>query len=81
MKNYRIEKDSLGEVKVPFDKYYGAHTQRALENFSVSEFNFSFEFIKALSLIKICAAEVNYELGYLEESLFKSIVKAGEEIY
>ncbi|MEO0301231.1 MAG: class II fumarate hydratase [candidate division WOR-3 bacterium] len=81
MKNYRIEKDSLGEVKVPFDKYYGAHTQRALENFSVSEFNFSFEFIKALSLIKICAAEVNYELGNLEESLYKSIVKAGEEIY
>ncbi|MEO0254643.1 MAG: class II fumarate hydratase [candidate division WOR-3 bacterium] len=81
MKKDRIERDSLGEVKVPFDKYYGAHTQRALENFSVSEFNFPFEFIKALSLIKICAAEVNYELGNLEESLYKSIVKAGEEIY
>ncbi len=81
MKKERIERDSFGEINVPFDKYYGAHTQRSLENFSVSEFRFPFEFIRALSLIKVCAAEVNYELGNLEESLYKSIIKAGEEIY
>lgn len=81
MKRERIERDSFGEVKLPFDKYYGAHTQRALENFSVSDFRFPFEFIRALALIKVCAAEVNYELLNLDEDLYKAIVKAGEEVY
>ncbi|MEN3045053.1 MAG: class II fumarate hydratase [Candidatus Hydrothermales bacterium] len=81
MKGKRVEVDPFGEVEIPDNFYYGAHTQRAIENLSVSDFKIPFELIKALSLIKICAAEVNYELFNLDEKIYKAILKAGEEIY
>ena len=70
---FRIEKDSMGEVKVPQPAYYGAQTQRAIENFPIShpssQRRFPREFIRALGLIKLAAARVNQELGLLDDHL------------
>ncbi len=64
---HRIERDSLGEMRVPADMLYGAQTRRAYENFPISGIRFSREFIRALGAIKLAAAEVNLELGLLGE--------------
>ena len=77
---YRIEQDSMGEVKVPEDAYYGAQTQRARDNFSVSTLRFPPCFIKAVALIKKHAAQVNSELRLLDAQLSKSIVTAAQEV-
>lgn len=77
---YRIERDSLGELKVPADAYYGAQTQRAVENFPISGLRFPRTFIKALGAIKHAAAETNYELGLLDEERAKAIMQAAEEV-
>jgi fumarate hydratase class II len=79
MKN-RKEKDSLGTVTVPEDAYYGASTQRAIDNFPISGLIFPRSFIYSLALIKKCAAMVNGELGLLDEKISKSIVAAAQEI-
>ena len=78
--NTRIEKDSLGEVQVPADAYYGAQTQRARENFPISDLRFSRRFIQALGLIKQTAAEVNHGLGLLESNISKAIVQAAHRM-
>ncbi len=80
MNNYRIERDSLGEVGVPADALYGAQTQRAIENFPVSGIRFPRVFIRALGLIKGAAAEVNHELGLLDEPKARAIQQAAEEV-
>lgn len=80
MSEYRVEKDSMGEVKVPVNALYGAQTQRAFENFPVSGIRFSREFIKALGLVKQIAAEVNRELGFLEKPVAEAIKKASQEV-
>jgi len=77
---YRIEKDSMGELKVPADAYYGAQTARAVENFPISGLRFPRPFIKALGAIKYAAAEVNLELGNLDEERAKAIMQAAEEV-
>jgi fumarate hydratase class II len=79
MSEYRIEKDSMGEVKVPKNAYYGAQTQRAVDNFPVSGLRFSRGFIEALGLIKKNAAKVNNELGELDGAIAVAIQKAAEE--
>ena len=61
--NFRIERDSMGEVKVPSEAYYGAQTQRAVENFPVSGIGFPRQFIRALATVKYAAASANEELG------------------
>jgi fumarate hydratase class II len=76
----RIEQDSMGEVKVPEEAYYGAQTQRARENFSISTLRFPSSFIKAIALIKKHAAQVNSELGLLDAGLSQSIVTAAQEV-
>ncbi len=76
----RIEQDSMGEVKVPEDAYYGAQTQRARENFSISTLQFAPCFIRAIALIKKHAARVNSELQLLDAGLSKSIVTASQEV-
>src|SRR5919204_611962 len=63
----RIETDSMGPMEVPADAYYGASTQRAVLNFPISDLRFPRTFIRALGLIKMAAAEVNQELGLLDE--------------
>ncbi len=80
MTEYRIEKDSLGEVKVPKDALYGAQTQRAVENFPVSGIRFPRVFIRALGLIKAVAAEVNAGLGLLDAQIANAIHLAGLEV-
>jgi len=77
---YRMEQDSMGKVKVPEEAYYGAQTQRARENFSVSTLRFPPCFIKAIALIKKHAAQVNWELQLIETRLSQSIVTAAGEV-
>ncbi len=67
--NYREEKDTMGAVRIPADAYYGAQTQRAVENFPISGQTFSPVFIQSLALIKECAAAVNADLGLLDGQL------------
>lgn len=80
MSDFRFETDSLGPVKVPAPAYYGAQTQRALENFPISGRRMSREFIRALGIIKGAAAQANMELGLLEPKLGAAIVQAAEEV-
>jgi len=80
MDEYRIEKDSLGDVKIPAAMLYGAQTQRAVENFPVSGLRFPRIFLRALGLIKAAAAEVNTELGLLEPARARAINQAAAEV-
>ncbi len=76
----RKEKDALGEVLVPEDKYYGAQTQRAVENFKVGQERFPREFIKAHAIVKKAAARVNQKLGLLEKHIAEAIEQAADEV-
>jgi fumarate hydratase class II len=78
--NSRIERDSMGEIHVPADALYGAQTQRAVENFPISNLRFPREFIRALGLIKLAAARTNTELGLLDKAIGIAIVKAAQEV-
>lgn len=80
MKAYRVEKDSMGEVKVPAWAYWGAQTQRALENFSVSGRPMPRELIRALGLVKLACAQANMELGLLDKRVGKAVVQAASEV-
>jgi fumarate hydratase class II len=79
-REYRTEKDSMGEVKVPKDAYYGAQTQRAVENFPVSGIGFPPRFIRALALVKHAAASANRDLGLLNEKTADVIQRAAQEV-
>jgi len=79
-RDYRIETDSMGEVRVPREAYYGAQTQRAVENFPISGISFPEGFLRALALIKYAAAAANEELGLLEGKTADAIRKAAQEI-
>jgi fumarate hydratase class II len=76
MSDYRIEKDSLGEVRVPAEALYGAQTQRAVENFPISGIPFSRSFIRALGLVKAACAQANEDLGLLEADMAAAIREA-----
>ena len=78
--NKRIERDSMGEMEVDADAYYGASTQRAVLNFPISTLRFSKEFNSNLALIKKVAAETNIELGLLDEKLGKAIISSADEV-
>lgn len=80
MSDYRIEKDSMGDVKVPKNAYYGAQTQRAHDNFPISNIRFSREFISALGRVKQVAASTNKELGLLDEKVADAISEAAGEV-
>jgi fumarate hydratase class II len=79
-KGYRMEKDSMGSVRVPKGAYYGAQTQRAVENFPVSGWRFQREMIHALGLIKLASAKTNFNLGLMERKMARPIEKASEEV-
>jgi len=79
-KDFREEKDSMGSVRVPADAYYGAQTQRAAENFRLSDMRLQRSFIRALGMIKKYAAKVNRELDLLEKDLAEVIVQAATEV-
>ncbi len=79
MAKERIEKDSMGQMSVPADAYWGASTQRAVLNFPISNLRFERSFIKALSLIKYCAASVNTQEGLFDEKTAGAIFQASLE--
>ncbi|GIR41976.1 MAG: fumarate hydratase class II [Candidatus Neomarinimicrobiota bacterium] len=76
----RIERDSIGELEVPSDKYYGAQTQRSLENFKIGGEVFQREFIRAYGLIKKAAASVNHRFGNINDKILDAIHKASDEV-
>ena len=69
----------MGEVAVPADAFYGAQTQRAVENFPISNLRFPREFIRAVGLVKLAAARANMDLGLLDKSIGNAIVSAARE--
>jgi fumarate hydratase class II len=77
---YRIEKDSMGEVRVPADALYGASTQRAFENFPISGLRFGRRFIWALGLQKGSAADVAAGMGHVDPTRAEAIRKASDEV-
>ena len=79
-KGFRVETDSMGDVKVPAGAYWGAQTQRAVENFSVSDLRIPVPLIRALGLVKQVAAKVNGELGLLEPKIADAIGRAAAEM-
>ncbi|MHC0036237.1 class II fumarate hydratase [Pseudoneobacillus sp. C159] len=78
--DYRMEKDTMGEVKVPIDRYWGAQTQRSKENFRIGTERMPFEVIVAFAILKRSAAIVNEKLGKLSDQKAKAIIYACEEI-
>src|SRR6202453_4965698 len=77
---FRIEADSMGEMKVPADAYYGAQTARAVENFPISSLRFSRPLIRALGLIKKHAAAINAGLGFVPPKIARAIQDAAQEV-
>ena len=78
--DYRIEKDFLGEAKVPSDAYYGVQTYRAVENFPISGYRLPREFIRAQGIIKLAAAKANMKVGRLEKKIGDAILQAAKEV-
>ena len=76
----RTERDSMGELRVPADAYYGAQTMRAVLNFPISDLRFPPSFIRALGQIKLAAAEANRDLGLLDPEVAAAIVRAAQEV-
>ncbi len=77
---HRIEKDSMGEMQIPHDAYHGAQTARAVENFPISDLRFGRRFIAAMGLIKSACAQVNHDLGLLDEKRRTLIQQAAAEV-
>jgi len=78
--NYRVEKDSLGELRVPADAYYGIHTARAVRNFPVSGIKTHSALIRAIAQVKQAAALANMNVGLLDPEIGRYIVRAAEEV-
>ena len=76
----RIERDSMGEMRVPANAYYGASTQRAILNFPISDLRFPRQFIRALGQIKQAAAEANMSLGTIDRQIAEAIERAAQEV-
>src|ERR1051325_5178425 len=77
---FRMERDTMGEMRVPSDALYGAQTARAVENFPISALRFPPSFIRALALIKSAAAQVNGAQGHLPGEKAAAIERAAEEV-
>ena len=77
---FRVEKDFLGKVYVPAKAYWGAETQRAIENFPLSGLRFPRSFLHALGMIKRAGAETNRELGLLKPRPARAIARAAREV-
>ena len=78
--SFRAEKDTMGEIEVSSDRYWGAQTQRSLQNFKIGGEQFPREFIRAYGLVKQVAAEANSEIGVLDKVLAKAIGEAAQEV-
>src|SRR5438874_3272964 len=80
MSEFRIEKDSMGEVRVPAQAYYGAQTQRAVENFPISGQPLPVRLIRAMGLVKLASAIANRDLGKLKPEIAEPILQAAREV-
>jgi fumarate hydratase class II len=78
--DYRSESDSLGEMEVPADAYWGAQTQRAVENFPISDRRFGRRFVRAIGIVKKAAAQANRDLEMIPEDKADCIVEAADEV-
>lgn len=78
--SYRVEKDSMGEIKVPSERLWGAQTQRSIENFKIGGDRFPREMIRALGVLKKCAAKANAALGLIPEKKATAIMAAAQEV-
>jgi len=78
--DYRTEADSLGEMQVPADAYWGAQTQRAVENFPISGEAMDSRFVRALGVVKKSAARANRDLGLVDDEVAAAIVEAADEV-
>jgi fumarate hydratase, class II len=79
--SFRIETDTMGEMKVPADRLWGAQTQRSLENFKIGEDRMPIELVHALALVKRACAQVNLELGkFKDPAVAKAIIAAADEV-
>ena len=78
--NHRTESDSMGQIEVPADKYYGAQTARSLKNFKIGGEKFPLELIRALAIVKKASALANQELGLLAREKADLIVRASDEV-
>ncbi|NBP73814.1 MAG: class II fumarate hydratase, partial [Alphaproteobacteria bacterium] len=78
--NTRIESDTMGEVVVPADKYWGAQTQRSVENFPIGDDRMPTALVRALGIQKQAAAKANLALGQLDAEVANAIVKAAQEV-
>ena len=76
----RIEKDTMGEIEVPSDRYWGAQTQRSLTNFKIGQDRFPREMIRALGILKKSAALANQSLKNLPDNIAELIIKAADEV-
>src|SRR6266853_2100636 len=74
----RIETDSFGPIEVPADRYWGAQTERSRQNFRIGHDRMPIEIIHALGIVKLAAAETNYELGLIDERRAKAIIRAAQ---
>ncbi len=77
---FRTESDSLGDMQVPVDAYWGAQTQRAVENFPISGITFGRRFIRALGVVKKGAAQANRDLGLVDDDIADAIIEAADEV-
>ena len=80
MTTTRTERDTMGTIEVPADRYWGAQTQRSLEHFRIGDDRFPREIIRALGVLKKACALVNRELGLLPEDKAQAIVAAADEV-
>ena len=80
MTDFRIEKDTMGEMKVPNEQLWGAQTQRSLMNFKISTEKMPKELIEALAIVKRAAAKVNMDLGTLDAKKAEAIIAAADEV-
>ena len=78
--NFRMEKDSMGDIAVPADSYWGAQTQRSLENFKIGGDIFPREMIRAFGILKKSAARANADLGLLDKEKMLVIIQAASEV-
>ena len=78
--SFRIESDTMGNIEVPNDRYWGAQTQRSLQNFKIGEIRFTRPMIRAMGTLKFAAASVNYELGGLKKEQTDLILAAAQEV-
>lgn len=78
--DYRVEKDTIGEIKVPADKYWGAQTQRSKQNFPIGQETMPVEVIKAFAILKRSTAIANLELGLMEEEKAEAIKYAADQV-